>query len=70
MSSNKIVQFPSKETFNVSFEIDLPQKVNLNDSDIHLSIEGSFCQATVQAHTITEARNKIEKCFENIEGLD
>ena len=70
MSSNKIVQFPSKETFNVSFEIDLPQKVNLNDSDIHLSIEGSFCQATVQAHTISEARNKIEKCFENIELLD
>tara|TARA_E500000318_G_scaffold72329_1_gene66979 strand:+ start:21 stop:233 length:213 start_codon:yes stop_codon:yes gene_type:complete len=70
MSSNKIVQFPSKETFNVSFEIDLPQKVNIGDSDIHLSIEGSFCQAIVQAHTITEARNKIEKCFENIEWLD
>ena len=70
MSEKKIIQFPSKQTFVVSFEIAMPQNISLHDSDIHVSIEGTFCSATVEAHSITEARTKIEKCFEEIQWLD
>jgi len=69
-TDKKIIPFPSKETFVLCFEIAMPQKISLHDSDIHVSIEGSFCSASVEAHSMTEARNKIEKCFESIEWID
>ena len=70
MTTDKEIPFPSKQTFVVAFEIAMPQNISLHDSDVHVSIEGTFCQATVEAHSITEARTKIEKCFEEIQWLD